>query len=125
MKKVLLSLVCLSLTACSARHQFDCPYKEGARCLSVGEIDKKIDTGEIGSQPIQQKRKPLLSSEAKEDLLTTLPSPSPLRTEETVLTLWVAPFYTGDGVYHDAHRLHFVARESSWKGISEIKEELL
>jgi type IV conjugative transfer system lipoprotein TraV len=125
MKKIALLLLCLNLTACSARHQFDCPYKEGARCLSVGEIDSKIDAGEIGHQPTQKKRKPLLSSQTKEDLLTTLSSRSPLRTEETVLTLWVAPFYTGDGVYHDAHRLHFVARESSWKGIAEIKGELL
>ena len=42
MMKPIVLLLFLSLTACAGSQQFDCPYKEGARCLSVGEIDQKM-----------------------------------------------------------------------------------
>ena len=47
MMKPIVLLLFLSLTACAGSQQFDCPYKEGARCLSVGEIDQKINTGQL------------------------------------------------------------------------------
>jgi type IV conjugative transfer system lipoprotein TraV len=140
MKKILSILFALSLTACATYHQFDCPYKEGARCLSVEEIDKKIDNGEIGhpEKPFQsdnsKKKKCHLffctkkeSKEFNEPLINLSDvSTSPLRTEEKVLSLWVAPFYTQDGIYHEGHRIHFVAKEPVWKmGNTEIVEELL
>ena len=109
-------------------HQFDCPYKEGARCLSVEEIDKKIDQGEIGDKVVDKKSANAKSKSChlfscakketkkiNESFLKFADSSSPLRTPETILSLWVAPFYTEDGIYHEAHRIHFVAVGPSWK----------
>ena len=141
MKKIVLILFSLTLSACSMQHQFDCPYKEGAHCLSVEEIDKKIDSGEIGDKTEskksandspQSKSCHLFSCAKKEtnnvnEFLLKLPdSSSPLRTHETLLSLWLAPFYTEDGIYHEAHRIHFVAKEPSWKIVNpDIVENAL
>jgi len=141
MKKIMLILLSLTLSACSMPHQFDCPYKEGARCLSVEEIDKKIDSGEIGDKTESKKStnpspksKPChlfscTKKEAKkidESLLKLPGSPSALRTNETILSLWLAPFYTEDGIYHEAHRIHFVAKEAAWKTANlEMLEDTL
>jgi len=111
MNKIVLSLLCLSLTACSASQQFDCPYKEGARCLNVGEIDHKINTGQLG----QELKNNTTSHVPKGEVLSNSTiSPTSLRTSETVLMAWIAPYYTIDGVYHEAHRIHFVGSSPSW-----------
>jgi hypothetical protein len=111
MMKAVLLLLCLSLTACSTMQQFDCPYKDGARCLSVGEIDQRINTGQLG-QDLGNKN---ASSTKKLDVLSnsTIATTS-LRTPETVLMAWIAPYYTTDGVYHEGHRIHFVGSEATW-----------
>ena len=129
MSKSFLLLLSLSLTGCATHQQFDCPYKEGARCLSVGEVDKKIDLRENGETSYQEKKehRGLFSLfHSQENKFNTLElsdvSPSSLRTPETVLRLWVAPYYTTDGAYHEDRHIHFVAREASWVGVPELGE---
>jgi hypothetical protein len=110
MRVLFLFLIVSCLTACSAYQPFDCPYKEGARCLSVGEIDQRINTGqrEPGKMDCSS------SKTKKLDILMDNHSPSPLRTAETVLKLWVAPYYSTDSAYYEGQFIHFVAREASW-----------
>jgi len=110
MMKTVLLLLCLSLTACSASQQFDCPYKEGARCLSVGEIDQKINTGQLGLSENKNASHP----KKLEMLSNSTIAPTSLRTPETVLMAWIAPYYTTDGVYHEGHRIHFVGSIPTW-----------
>jgi len=110
MMKPSVLLLFLSLTACSASQQFDCPYKEGARCLSVGEIDQKINTGQLSLS--ENKNVSVLK---KLDVLSnSTVAPTSLRTPETVLMAWIAPYYTTDGVYHEGHRIHFIGSEAAW-----------
>jgi len=110
MMKPSVLLLFLSLTACSASQQFDCPYKEGARCLSVGEIDQKINTGQLGLS----QNKNVSHPQKLEVLSNSSIAPTSLRTPETVLMAWIAPYYTTDGVYHEGHRIHFVGSEAAW-----------
>ena len=110
MKPIVL-LLCLNLTACSMQQQFDCPYKEGARCLSVGEIDKRINAGQL-SEATEHKN--TCNAKKLEVLSDSTIMPTSLRTPETVLMAWIAPYYTTDGVYHEAHRIHFVGSEPAW-----------
>ncbi len=110
MMKSSVLLLFLSLTACSASQQFDCPYKEGARCLSVGEIDQKINTGQLSFSENKN-----VSALKKLDVLSnSTVAPTSLRTPETVLMAWIAPYYTTDGVYHEGHRIHFIGSEATW-----------
>ncbi len=110
MMKPIVLLLCLNLTACSMQQQFDCPYKEGARCLSVGEIDQKINAGQLNLS----ENKNASHSKKLEVLSNSTVVPTSLRTPETVLMAWIAPYYTTDGVYHEAHRIHFVGSEAAW-----------
>lgn len=110
MTKIILCCLCLSLTACAGSQQFDCPYKEGARCLSVGEIDQKINTGQLGFSENKNASHPKKLELVSNSTIT----PTSLRTPETVLMAWIAPYYTTDGVYHEGHRIHFIGSEATW-----------
>lgn len=103
----------LALSGCSSQ-RFDCPYKEGVRCIRLSEVDKRIDAGQLSSTSF----KPLKT-------LSPQPVPeSPLRATEEVLTVWIAPYQTGDGTYHEEKRLHFVAKPSDWLNTPlDIKEK--
>lgn len=120
MIKPLCLLVCLTLTACSARQQFDCPYKEGPRCLNVSEIDQRINAGQLGQDPSNT----ILSTKKLDLSSNSSISPTSLRTPETVLMAWIAPYYTTDGVYHEEQRIHFVASAPTWANVnSEVTGE--
>ncbi len=111
MIKPFVLLLCLNLTACSLSQQFDCPYKEGARCLSVGEIDQRINTGQLEEST---EHKNVFNAKKIEVFPNSTITPTSLRTPETVLMAWIAPYYSTDGVYHEAHRIHFVGSEPAW-----------
>jgi hypothetical protein len=103
----------LVLTGCSQR--FDCPYKDGVRCMRLSEVDKQISVGKLTSK---NKTKPLKTLEPQD-----LPD-SPLRAPEQVLTVWIAPYQTMDGTYHEEKRMHFVARPAEWLNtVNEIENE--
>lgn len=131
MKKIATLLMCLTLNACSTHQQFDCPYQDGSHCLNVGEIDQKINNGEIGEAKTKPKAEKscwkfcTASKKKNNPEIDNVSNPSPLRTPETILSLWVAPFYSSDGTYHEAQRLHFVAKEASWRGVNQAIEEAI
>lgn len=114
-KRLILTLTLTLLTGCS-NHKFDCPYTDGVRCKSLSEVDRQINNGQIGTE----------SSKKAPDLKKLEPKKvpdSPLRTQEEVLSLWVAPYQTEDGTYHEEKLMHFVARSAEWVGaVSEIQE---
>ena len=105
------------LTGCAGNQKFDCPYKDGVRCKPLGEIDNQINSGELNSSRGKGDRKPLKKLEPM-----SAPS-SMLRTEEEVLSVWVAPYQTDDGTYHEEKVMHFVARPAEWVAADEIKLE--
>ncbi len=103
----------LILTGCS--QSFDCPYKDGVRCLPLSEVDKQISAGKLNQK---NNAKPLKTLEPQK-----VPD-SPLRTAEEVLTIWVAPYQTEDGTYHEEKLMHFVARPAEWLNTAnEIEDE--
>ncbi len=111
--KLLMVLLLTTLTGCSQR--FDCPYKDGVRCMRLSEVDKQISAGKLTQKP---NAKPFKRGEPQKI------SDSPFRTQEEVLTVWIAPYQTEDGTYHEEKRLHFVARPAEWLDTAnEIKDE--
>lgn len=117
---LILSL-CLGLTACSAQ-RFDCPYKEGVRCLPLSEVDKRITSNTLHPKP--KKLSSLFKSSKSKTLEPLTLPPSPMMSQAEILTVWIAPYQTKDGCYHEEKRLHFVAKEPQWLNtVDEIKEE--
>jgi len=96
----------LILNGC-AKQKFDCPYTDGVRCKSLSEVDKAVSSGFLENNQSTK------AKEAKKLTFTPVPD-SPLRTSEEVLSLWIAPYQTEEGTYHEASRLHFVVRPAEW-----------
>jgi hypothetical protein len=107
MNKVLTVIFSFSLLAgCVGNQKFDCPLSGGVQCKSLAEVDKHVD------MPDNNKKKAVQKLELKKA------PDSPLRTQEEVLSLWVAPYQTEDGTYHEEKMMHFVARPAEWVGAS-------
>ena len=111
--RILCIFMTLLLSGC-AKQAFDCPYKDGIRCKPLSEVDKQIDAGRLGAND--------KTTTIKKLALQPVPV-SPLRTSEEVLTLWVAPYQTEDGTYHEERTLHFVAKPAEWIAATAIKSE--
>ncbi|MFM8453416.1 MAG: TraV family lipoprotein [Gammaproteobacteria bacterium] len=106
-------IMSLSLTACATKRNFDCPYQEGAKCINTDEINKRVDSGNLNFKSMSKKE---LS--ALEDLRPNF-KPSighPLRSQEVVAQIWVAPYEDEDGVYHQATYLNTVLQAAKWLG---------
>jgi len=106
----------ISLAGC-AHQKFDCPYTDGVRCKSLSEVDKEVSEGKLGNN----------RSSPKKELqkLTFIPAPeSALRSQEEVLRVWVAPYQSQDGTFHEEKVLHFVAKPAEWVNtVTEIRAD--
>ena len=112
----LISVLLFSLLTGCSNHKFDCPYTDGVHCKSLSEVDQQVDNDQAGKEP-SKKTPSLKKLEPKK-----VPD-SPLRTQEEVLSLWVAPYQTEDGTYHEEKLMHFVARPAEWAGaVLELQE---
>ncbi len=110
-KRFLLALLPPLLTGCAGNQKFDCPHSGGVYCKSLAEVDNQVNVSEKPKKEIKK-----LEFKKAPD--------SPLRAQEEVLSLWVAPYQTEDGTYHEEKIMHFVARPAEWVGVSlEMKEE--
>ncbi|MBP6103521.1 MAG: type IV conjugative transfer system lipoprotein TraV [Gammaproteobacteria bacterium] len=106
---------CFALLSGCGNQNFDCPYKDGVRCMRLSEVDKQISAGKLGSDTQNHSK----SSKASIKLTPLqpvffVPEGSPLRSQEEVLSIWMAPYQSIDGTYHEQNVLHFVAKEAAW-----------
>jgi type IV conjugative transfer system lipoprotein TraV len=128
---ILLSTIASSLllSGCLGNQQFDCPFKDGVRCLSVSAVDKQVSSGEIQTSDAavikKKKRKWFWQKDPVESKNPTnhypAPSPqlsvySPIRTQEEVVQIWVAAYEGEDGIYHNPTVLNTVLKEAQWVG---------
>lgn len=109
-------LIFSTLILCGCTNQkFDCPYTDGVRCKSLSEVDQQVNQGKIGN----------ISKKSETKKLTFVKAPdSPLRSQEEVLSIWVAPYQTEDGTLHEEKIMHFVAKPAEWvSAVNEVVEE--
>jgi len=107
MNKLFFLSLSVLLAGCASQ-KFDCPHTGGVYCKSLAEVDK-------GEKAKKSKVKKLEPKKAPD---------SPFRSKEEVLSLWVAPYQTEDGTYHEEKIMHFVVKSAEWVGASlEIMEE--
>ena len=96
----MLSLGCL---AGCGNQAFDCPYREGLRCVRLSEVDRRIEQGRLDPDTKSATPKTHVQGD-----LSGLAS-KPLRGSEEVLSLWVAPYQSKEGLVHEQQWIHFVA----------------
>lgn len=95
-------MLMLGCLAGCGNQAFDCPYREGLRCVRLSEIDRRIDQGSL---PVKTKN-PTQKTHARCD--SSRLSSLPLEHSEEMLSLWVAPYQSKEGLVHEQQWIHFL-----------------
>lgn len=120
------------LSGCSSmNNKFDCPRTGGVMCKSLDDVNRMIDNGEI--ERINQANAATTSSGKKEVIPTPdvgdTPYPikpnKPLRQQETVMRIWIAPYEDIEGNYHQDTTVFKVIKPGAWIGrpINAVTDE--
>lgn len=105
----LLLLPCFVLTGCSTlNEEFDCPAPKGGSCKRMDQVYDIVNgEGGIGHQS-------LAVAPNSNPLVVKGRPGEPLRYEEGVMRLWIAPYEDTDGNYHQANQVYSVVKEGQW-----------
>lgn len=117
---IILSVVTLAGCASNTASQFSCPVPNTGMCQSVHTVDRMIDRGELG--PTVRKTSTKHTSTIATDrwgnattpYASTLNPGQPLRAQDVVMGVWIAPYEDNTGVYHDASTVYAVMTPSHW-----------
>jgi type IV conjugative transfer system lipoprotein TraV len=114
----------VSLTGCSTalNDKFDCPMKPGVVCKSLGQVNKAVDRGQIGRNDKQAVKISKVSREMKNFMINSSAAYQidgsktydPLRHEERVIKVWIAPYEDDVGNYHQGNTTATVAKKGYW-----------
>jgi hypothetical protein len=101
------------LTSCAQMNsQFDCPMKPGIHCESLDQVNAKVDRGELGNDYS------LSTNKNSNDLtfykVQTRSSADAMRSKDTVLHVWIAPFEDASGNYHAESSVYTVSDTGHW-----------
>ncbi len=118
-KKIGLIFVGLMLITGCGLKKFDCPYTDGVSCKSLSEVNAMVDRGEQGT------KSPKNNSKTKEDFMnteslafttdfTSIETKEPQRVPEKILRIWLAPYESVDGTFHQQTFLNTVVTPAHW-----------
>ena len=120
--KVALLWVCsILITGCGMK-KFDCPYTDGVSCKSLSEVNEMVDRGEQGKKSCKNKSKVKedFINKAQLDLDRTLVLPidtrEPQRIPEKIIGIWLAPYESVDGTFHQQTFINTVVMPAHWVG---------
>ena len=114
------------LSGCTST-SFDCKRTDGLNCVSLYEVNDKINTGAIGQNGVKKApkgRSTLTKGDAQPMTVTTqkTTAPSvknnktPIRVPEQTASIVIFPYESDDGVYHQGTVLHTVLSKAHWAG---------
>ena len=132
MKKILILwlLIPIFLNGCSSLNSnFDCPMKPGIRCESLDQVNAQVDRGVLGNDDLKMTsiKTPMYIQSGNSTRVNTYKFANytakgePLRYNETVMRIWVAPYEDTAGNYHKESEIFTVAKPGHWIG-SPVKE---
>jgi conjugal transfer pilus assembly protein TraV len=111
---------CSSLSGLDAKDAFTCKATGGVSCESMTHIYNRTQAGTLPAQQTQPAAKAVeaqssyRSREAPALLGTTMTSGQPLRSQQQVVRLWIAPWIDVDGDLHDASYVYMSVGQSRW-----------
>ncbi len=141
--KSVLPLLLFGITGCSVlNEEFDCPLQGKAACISLREADRAVSQSQNNDSEVFYSTTPVktlvveptatslesfsdITYHWRGDFTAVLASKNtqsiPLRktkswvrTPETVIRIWIAPFEDTEGNYHEASVIHTVVQPSRW-----------
>lgn len=110
---------CSSLSGLDAKDTFTCKATGGVSCESMTSIYNRTQAGTLPAQqqsPTKASEVPSTyrGRESAQLAGTTLTSGQPLRSQEELARLWIAPWRDIDGDLHDASYVYKVIGQSRW-----------
>jgi hypothetical protein len=107
------------MTGCGLK-KFDCPYTDGVSCKSLSEVNEMVDRGEQGKKSKNKSVKEDFMNKAQLDLDRALIVPidtrEPQRMPEKVIGIWLAPYESVDGTFHQQTFINTVVMPAHWVG---------
>lgn len=119
---------CTSMSGIGGTSEFNCTAPVGVPCRSMAAIDHAIQTGQLAAQatprspqaqspmdaPVRSMHAParhLPSSAVVSEGEDTLGA---IRSEPTVIRIWIAPYEDSDGDLHEASRVYLQIDSGRW-----------
>lgn len=119
--KIAMFSVCAVLISGCGLKKFDCPYRDGVSCKSLSEVNEMVDRGESGKKC--KKKRTVKEPFMKDQTLALGQTPSaslepgdPVRIPEKMLRIWLAPYESQDGTFHQQTTLNTVVTPAYWVG---------
>lgn len=131
---IMIALISLSTGCKSLNNSFECPMKPGVMCKSLDQVNDMVDQGQIASNgsknscPTCAKSKITAASKLT-SFNTPFPSQAgiepgqPLRYNESVMGIWVAPYEDTDGNYHQESTVFTVVKPGHWIGVPVVASQ--
>lgn len=122
-------VVTIGLSGCETTNSnFDCPMKPGIRCESLDQVNAHVDRGELGNEELN--RTPIYITPIQEQqnhhcTYANCLQRKPLRYDETVMRVWIAPYEDREGNYHNESEVYSVSKPGHWIGypVKELGSE--
>jgi conjugal transfer pilus assembly protein TraV len=121
-KTLSISIFVMSMTGCGVK-KFDCPYTDGVYCKSLREVNEMINNGERGKLPFKKKPKTqdAFFTPSKLAVNQTMPLGSslesePIRVPEKIVRIWLAPYESEEGIFHQETVINTVVAPAHWMG---------
>lgn len=96
--------------------KFDCNVDSGGRCAPMHHINQMANYGaftDIPEKPYKLDKLLLAGSKAratKQQVYETMP----IRSNEQVQQIWIAPYEDNNGNYHEGSNIHVVTKKGNW-----------
>lgn len=122
----LLNLVCLVLGGCASAgsSHFSCPNPQTGMCKPIHDVDKMVSQGQIGSTSVTTVANTSAATNTgasgtfgnfSTPYPAALVTPGvPLRLQEQVMAVWLAPYQDKQGNYHEPSTLYTVIKPGQW-----------
>ena len=96
--------------------KFTCKTPDGVMCRSLDDVNSMVDRGELGHNSSRV--------DNSKNALNFIPMYShysslgkPLRSGESIMRIWTAPYEDTNGNYHDASVFYTVVKPGYWIGV--------
>lgn len=129
----LLSLSFLLQGCAGMNSHFDCPMKPGVQCKRLDQVNGMVDNGSLGAAErgnghgnVMATFTPAaLQGQTEKADIEPYPMPAlnqgdPLRVQESVMRIWVAPYQDAAGNYYQPSYVYTVIQPAHWMATPPI-----
>ncbi|NNM59377.1 MAG: type IV conjugative transfer system lipoprotein TraV [Legionellales bacterium] len=108
--------------ASTGSSNFSCPAPNTGMCKPIHDVDKMVSDGQLGQDGTSTGKNGIKANQtagAFDNFSTPYPASiitpgAPLRIQEQIMAVWVAPYQDKQGNYHDPSTLYSVIEPGRW-----------